>query len=294
MKVFMAKNRAVGKELERAMFMGRATHCNADIYSVDGATSPRLLEEVCRLRRESYRGVGIALDDGADGDMADRDGTYRQLVVWDREREEVVGGYRYAVGREARVEQLSLNRYMVLSDRFVGEYLPRGVELGRSFVSPRYQSGGNALTIYALDAIWEGLARVVKQESVEYLFGRVTLYDSLGAKARNLLVGYMRYASPVSEQLMVAREPFKVGISRRQYNEIFIGDTAQENYRILLSKMRQMDYRIPPIISSYLRLSPTLKLFDSYKNRSLGGVVECAIMLNVSEFYDNVKSRYRI
>lgn len=292
MKVFMAENRAIAKELERALFLGRATHCNADIYSVDGAVSPLLLEEVCRLRRESYKGVGIALDDGADGDTADRDGTYRQLVVWDRDRGEVVGGYRYAMGCEARVEQLSLNHYMVLSERFVKEYLPRGVELGRSFVSPRYQCGGNALTIYALDAIWEGLARIVKRESVEYLFGRVTLYDSLGVKARNLLVGYMRHASPVKESLMVARVPFKVGISRRRYSQIFIGDTAQENYRILLSKMRQMDCRIPPIISSYLRLSPTLKLFDSYRNENLGGVVESAIMLTISEFYESVKSRY--
>lgn len=290
----MAENRAVAKELERALFLGRATHCNADIYSVDGAVSPLLLEEVCRLRRESYKGVGIALDDGADGDTADRDGTYRQLVVWDRDRGEVVGGYRYAMGCEARVEQLSLNHYMELSERFVKEYLSRGVELGRSFVSPRYQCGGNALTIYALDAIWEGLARIVKRESVEYLFGRVTLYDSLGVKARNLLVGYMRHASPVKESLMVARVPFKVGISRRRYSQIFIGDTAQENYRILLSKMRQMDCRIPPIISSYLRLSPTLKLFDSYRNENLGGVVESAIMLTISEFYDKVKGRYEI
>lgn len=290
----MTKNSSIGKELEQALFLGRATHCNADIYSVDGAASPLLLEEVCRLRRESYQRVGVVLDDSVDGDMADRDGTYRQLVVWDRDRGEVVGGYRYAVGREARVERLSLSHYMVLSERFVKEYLPRGVELGRSFVSPRYQSGGNTLTIYALDAIWEGLAKVVNRESAEYLFGRVTLYDSLGAKARNLLVGYMQHASPVRELLMVARVPFKVGISRRRYNEIFIGDTVQDNYRILLSKMRQMDRRIPPIISSYLRLSPTLKLFDSYRNEDLGGVVESAIMLTISEFYDKVKGRYEI
>ena len=267
-------------------------HFGLTSQDINNTATPLLLEEVCRLRRESYKGVGIALDDGADGDTADRDGTYRQLVVWDRDRGEVVGGYRYAMGCEARVEQLSLNHYMVLSERFVKEYLPRGVELGRSFVSPRYQCGGNALTIYALDAIWEGLARIVKRESVEYLFGRVTLYDSLGVKARNLLVGYMRHASPVKESLMVARVPFKVGISRRRYSQIFIGDTAQENYRILLSKMRQMDCRIPPIISSYLRLSPTLKLFDSYRNENLGGVVESAIMLTISEFYDSVKLRY--
>lgn len=294
MKVFAAKNRALCQELERSQFLCRATHCNADIYSVDGGRAPRLLEEVCRLRRESYRGVGVTLEDRVGGDGVDSDGTYHQLVVWDRERCEIVGGYRYAVGRGARLERLSLCRYMALSREFVEGYLPRGVELGRSFVSPRYQSGGNALTIYALDALWEGLSEVVRREGVEYLFGRVTLYDSLGAKARNLLVGYMQYASPVTERLMTARAPYKVGISRRRYGEIFIGDTVQDNYRILLTQMRLMGRRIPPIISSYLRLSPSLKLFDSYRNYDLGGVIESAIMLTISEFYDSVKSRYRL
>lgn len=288
----MAKNRVLCKELERAISLGRATHCNADIYSVDGGAAPAILEEVCRLRKESYNGEGVALDDGVMGCDADRDGTYRQLVVWDRERGEIVGGYRYAVGRDVVADRLSLSRYMVLSDTFVRGYLPRGIELGRSFVSPRYQSGGNSLTIYALDSLWEGLAQVVKRESAEYLFGRVTLYDSLGTKARNILVGYMQHTSPIGERLMVAREPFKVGLSRRRYSEIFTGSTVQENYKILLSQMRQMDKRIPPIISSYLRLSPSLKLFDSYKNEDLGGVLESAIMLTISEFYDSVKSRY--
>ena len=291
MKDFTTKRETLCEELTRASFLGCATHCNADIYSVDGDSAPLLLSEICRLRSESYGGVGIALDDGECGDAADRDGTYRQLVVWDRERCEIVGGYRYAVGRGAKVDRLSLSRYMVLSESFLSEYLPRGIELGRSFVSPRYQSG-NQLTIYALDALWEGLAMVVRHESAEYLFGRITLYNSLGVRARNMLVGYMQHASSVIEPLMVAREPFKVGLSRRRYSEIFIGDTAQENYKILLLQMRQMDRRIPPMISSYLRLSPSLKLFDSYKNCELGGVVESAIMLTISEFYDSVKCRY--
>lgn len=294
MKVFLTKKQAICKELNDALFLGSATRCNADIYSVDGAAAPEILDEICRLRRVAYNGVGIDIGDSVERCDADRDGCYRQLVVWDRERGEIMGGYRYALGREVRAERLLLNRYMKLSDEFIFEYLPRGIELGRSFISPIYQSGDKGRTIYALDALWQGLARVVKREDVEYLFGRVTLYNSLGVRARNLLVGYMQYASPVIRQLMVARMPFKTGISRRRYGEIFVGNSTQENYKILLMRMRGMGQRVPPIISSYLRLSPTLKLFDSYKNEDLGGVVESAIMLTISEFYDDIKSRYRL
>ena len=122
----MTKYCAISKELERAVSLGRATRCNADIYAVDGGISPAVLAEICRLRKESYEGVGVELDDGTMGSNADRDGTYRQLIVWDRERGEIMGGYRYAVGRDVGAERLSLSRYMVLSDAIVKEYLPRG------------------------------------------------------------------------------------------------------------------------------------------------------------------------
>lgn len=293
MKLISTKSKVLSDELRYATYLGRATRWDADIYSVDGAQLPRVMAEICRLRRLSYMGVGVGLDDGV-GSVGDEDGTYRQLIVWDRCRGEIVGGYRYAVGREVDAERLSLSRYFRLSDCFRTEYLCRGIELGRSFVAPDYQCGANATTIHALDALWEGVARVVKFSQAEYLFGRVTLYEELGVRARNLLVGYMEHSAPMGERLMVARSPFKAGISRRRYNEIFIGSTPAENYKILLSMMRSMRRRIPPIISSYLRLSPSLRSFGCYRNEDLGGVAECAIMLTVKEFYEDVKERYCI
>ena len=293
MKLLSINNEALVEELRCANYLGRATRWDADIYSVDGGSSPNLMAEICRVRQLSYNAVGVALDDGR-GDEADLNGTYRQLIVWDRERSEIAGGYRYAVGREVEAERLSISRYYHLSEHFITEYLPRAVELGRSFVAPAYQCGVNGLTMYALDALWEGVARVVKSLQAEYLCGRVTLYDELGVRARNLLVGYMQYGSVLSESLMTAKQPFKTGISRRRYSEIFVGAKPEENYKILLSRMRSMHRRIPPIISSYLRLSPSLKLFGSYQNEDLGGVVESAIMLAVADFYDDVKRRYFI
>lgn len=293
MKLLSINNEALVEELRCANYLGRATRWDADIYSVDGSSSPNLMAEICRVRQLSYSAVGVALDDGR-GDEADLNGTYRQLIVWDRERSEIAGGYRYAIGREVEAEKLSISNYYHLSDRFITEYLPRAVELGRSFVAPAYQCGANKLTMYALDALWEGVARVVNGARAEYLCGRVTLYDELGVRARNLLVGYMQYGGSSTELLMTAKRPFKTGISRRRYGEIFVGAKPEENYKILLSRMRSMHRRIPPIISSYLRLSPSLRLFDSYRNEELGGVVESAIMLAVADFYDDVKRRYFI
>lgn len=293
MKLLTPKSAMLSEELRCATYLGRATRWNADIYSVEGGCSPHILAEICRLRKASYKSVGVELDDGV-GCAQDMDGAYRQLIVWDGNRGEIVGGYRYAVGRDVVAERLSLSRYFELSEEFKRLYLKRGIELGRSFVSPNYQCGANRLTIYALDALWEGIARVVQRTDAEYLFGRVTLYEELGVRARNLLVGYMQYGALPIGGLMVAREPCKVGISRRRFNQIFNGATPEDNYKILLSRMRSMRRRVPPIISSYLRLSPSLQLFGSYRNKDLGGVVESAIMLTIADFYEDVKRRYSL
>lgn len=197
------------EELRHAVCVGRATHCNADIYTFDGARCPNLMHEVWRLRQLSYGGVGVSLGGDAAGNRADVDGTCRQLIVWDDLQCQIVGGYRYTLCAEVAKERLSLWRYFTFTPHFENDYLPYAVELGRSFVSPDYQSASHRNTIFALDAVWEGLGRVVAGADVRYLFGRVTLYPSLGVRARNLLVGFMRYIFPARKLLMRARRPLR-------------------------------------------------------------------------------------
>ena len=240
----------------------------------------------------SYGEVGVALDDSARRCASDCDGSCRQLIVWDGAAEQIVGGYRYALGSNTDPQHLSIWRYYSLSSRFINDYLPSAVELGRSFVSPEYKCGGEHHRMYALDALWEGLGRVVVESDVRYLFGRVTLYPSLGVRARNLVVGFMRYLFPQREELVSARVPLRVGLSRYRCRKLFVGETIMENYRILMSLMRHMRRVVPPIISSYMRLSPTMQTFDAYANGDLGDVAEAAILLTVDDFYDGVKRRY--
>jgi hypothetical protein len=251
------------------------------------------MREVWRLREMSYREVGVALSGDVGGNAMDMDGVCRQLIVWDDEVRRIVGGYRYIVGAEvAGCERLSLSRYFSLSQRFVNDFLPRAMELSRSFVSPEYQCAVGRRTIYALDALWEGVGRLVEALDVRYLFGRVTLYPSLSTLARELLVGFMRYIFPSRERLMRAHAPLDVGLSRYRCRQIFVGETLAENYRILVSRMRDLQCAIPPIISSYMRLSPSMQTFDAYENSDLGGVAEVAIMLTVDDFYPEIKRRY--
>ena len=280
------------EELRDARLLYRSSGRYSEVYSFDGGRCRGLIAEVRRLRDDAFRAVGVALDDSREGDCGDVDGTYRQIVVWDAHRGAIVGGYRYAVGREVGAEALSLSRYFNLTERFVEDYLPRTLELGRTFVSRDYQRDATRESLYAISDLWQGIARVVAECGARYLVGRVTLYPSLSVRARDMLLGFMRYAFPPQEELMTAREPLRAGIARRCCRRIFVGETVAENYKILLQRMHEMGHTVPPIISSYMRLSPSLQTFDSYINEDLGGVVETAIMLNVEEMYDSAKRVY--
>lgn len=292
MRVSTTTIRGLREELRGATYVGRATHCCVDIYTFDGARCPRLMRQVWCEREASFRGVGVALGGDSKGDRADVDGTCRQLIVWDDTRQRIVGGYRYTFCADVEKERLALWRYFNFTPRFEHDYLPYAVELGRSFVSADYQCAIQRNTIFALDALWEGLGRVVVDADVRYLFGRVTLYPSLGARARNLLVGFLRYIFPPRESLMRARQPFTAGVSRYRCGKIFTGETLKNNYKILLSRLRSMHRTMPPILSSYIRLSPSMQTFDCYLNSDLGDVAEMAIMLTVDDFYDDIKQRY--
>lgn len=140
-------------------------------------------------------GTGLAVD--IDEEDLAGDGYY-QLIVWDPAEQEIVGGYRFIVCTSENPRHLSTEHYFTFSDKFRKEYLPYTIELGRSFVQPSYQSRGNSKSIYALDNLWDGLgALVVLNPKVKYLFGKVTMYASYKAMARNALIWFLRRYFPI-------------------------------------------------------------------------------------------------
>ena len=253
------------------------------------------MKEVGRLREESFRTIGAGSGKCEDVEVADIDGSYRQMILWDAEANAIIGGYRYAVGKHTPPDRMAMWRYFNFSYDFCNDYLPHAVELGRSFIQPLYQQRRNRKSIFAQDMLWEGMGAVVMSlGDIRYLLGKVTLYPSLGVRARNLLLGFMYHGFPSREGLVTARNPFVGGITLRHYKRLFVGSTPRDNYRILLARMRSMHRSIPPMISSYMRLSPSMRVFDTCINNDFGGVAETGIMLAIDEMYDEMRSRYFI
>ncbi len=209
-------------------------------------------------------GTGLAVD--IDEEDLAGDGYY-QLIVWDPAEQEIVGGYRFIVCTSENPRHLSTEHYFTFSDKFRKEYLPYTIELGRSFVQPSYQSRGNSKSIYALDNLWDGLgALVVLNPKVKYLFGKVTMYASYKAMARNALIWFLRRYFPDPDHLVAGKNPVQLDLDDPYYEHFFTGKTYEENYRILIQRIREFNENIPPLINAYMNLSPTMRVFDTVIN----------------------------
>ena len=265
-----------------------------EIYIFVAAECPNLMREVGRLREEAFRGAGGGTGEEVDIDAEDlADGGYYQLIVWDPNAEQIVGGYRFIVCTSEHPRHLSTEHYFHFSDRFRRRYLPYTIELGRSFVQPIYQTRGNAKSIYALDNLWDGLgAIVVLNPKVKYLFGKVTMYTSYKQVARNALIWFLHHYFPDREGLVKGIHPIDLQLDDPYYRELFSGENFQENYRILVQKIRELNEHIPPLINAYMNLSPTMKVFDTVSNPDFGDVEETGILVTVPDIYPEKKERY--
>ena len=159
-------------------------------------------------------------------------------------------------------------------------------------MQPSYQARGNAKSIYALDNLWDGLgALIVLDPNAKYLFGKVTMYTTYKAVARNALIWFLRRYFPDRENLVEGIHPLKLDLDDPYYEQLFTGRTYQENYRILIQKIREFNENIPPLINAYMNLSPTMRVFDTVSNPDFGGVEETGILVTIRDIYPEKRER---
>lgn len=265
-----------------------------EIYVITAADSPAVMREIGRLREVSFReaGGGTGQEVDIDEDDLASDG-YRQLIVWDPAAREIVGGYRFIVCRSTHPAHLSTEHYFRFSDQFREEFLPWTIELGRSFVQPRYQSRDNNKSIFALDNLWDGLgALIVTNPEVRYFFGKVTMYTNFNVEARNMIIYFMHRYFPDRDALMEGINPVEMEIDYAKFDAIFTGDNYNEDHRTLCQQVRERGENIPPLINSYMSLSPTMRVFPTVHNNDFGAVEETGILITIADIYPAKSERH--
>jgi hypothetical protein len=288
------------KELTDKIFVRDTNYGNNKIFIFTCKDSPNLLREVGRLREITFRYAGGGTGKSFDIDKYDTsDIPFKQLIVWNPRDKEIIGGYRFLHCKEMQINnkgivQTPTSKLFNFSNKFIKEYLPYTIELGRSFVQPNYQPTFNIRKgLHSLDNIWDGLgAVVIDSPDVKYLFGKVTMYPQFDSIARDLILFFLDKYFPDKEHLVFPHEPFKINTDKKIIAHIFTGCNYEENYKILLQKVRSLNEQFPPLINAYMNLSSTMKTFGTALNEAFGNVLETGIIVTIKDIYDIKKERY--
>jgi len=288
------------KELIHNKFIRFSNYGNNQIFSINSNNSPNVMKEIGRLRELSFRNAGGGTGEDIDVDECDfGEKSYQQLIVWDPKRKEILGGYRYILGSEAPTDkngviQLSTSSLFNFSEKFLNEYMPFTIELGRSFVQPNYQSTStDRKGLFALDNLWDGLgALTIMHPNIKYFFGKVTMYPDFNSTARNMILYFLKKYFKDTENLVIPIIPIKAETSDSEMEKIFRSDNYQGNYKILSQNVRNLGENIPPLINSYMSLSPTMKTFGTAINNHFGSVEETGILVTIKDIYNTKKDRH--
>ena len=273
---------------------------NNEIYVITAHNAPNVMKEIGRLREIAFREAGGGTGKSMDIDEFDiMDNCYKQLIVWKPEAEEIIGGYRYLLGTDVEIDDkgqpiLATSHMFYFSDKFMKEYLPCTIELGRSFVSLEYQSSRmGAKSLFALDNLWDGLgALTVIMPNVKYFFGKMTMYPSYVRKGRDMILYFLKKHFNDEDGLILPMKPLEIETSEEELKELFCEASFKNDYRILNSEIRKMGYNIPPLVNAYMSLSPTMKMFGTAINYGFGDVEETGILIAVDEILEEKRIRH--
>lgn len=290
---------AIESELTPERFLRHTNKGDNELYVVDAHSAPNTMLEIGRLREIAFRQAGGGT--GQPYDIDDYDTMpepCRQLIVWDPQAREILGGYRFITGDkidmssgEPRIATAHLFKF---SDHFIKDILPETLELGRSFVSVGYQSSrAGTKALFALDNLWDGLgALTVVYPHIKYLFGKVTMYPAFGRENLDLILGFLNKHFPDNEMLVRPINPISSSAMTPEVQAKFSGENYKEDYKILNRLIREKGLNIPPLVNAYMGLSPTMRVFGTAVNDEFGDVEESGIFLTISEILQEKKDRH--
>ena len=271
-----------------------------EIFIVNHFDSPNIMREIGRLREEAFRdsggGSGLSMDIDEFDTMED---PYQQLIVWDPDAEKIIGGYRYLLGTDIKLDEkgqpvLATAHMFHFSEKFIKEYLPFTIELGRSFIAPEYQSRQAGMkALFAIDNLWDGLgALAIEKPDMKYFFGKMTMYPEYNRQARDLIQHFLFKHFEDKEKLVTPLDPLVIETDKAYMDSVLYADDFNEDYKLLNAEVRKHGVNIPPLVNSYMSLSPTMKMFGGGINHEFSEAEETCILITFDEIHEAKKERH--
>ena len=296
-------------ELNEKRFLRDTNHAGNKLYIVDNACAPNVLREIGRLREIAFRAGGGGTGKSADLDEFDLDGAfkYKQLVLWDPDAECIIGGYRYVLCDNVMYDRFgqpimpSAHLFKFTRRYLKGAFL-KTIELSRSFIRPEYQSSEQGMkSLYSLDNLFDGLGGliVLYKGRMEYFFGKMTIYPSFPEEGLQMILYFLRKHFGTWEndlmhrldRMVIPKQPVKIKLTRK-FDHILTEKDFREDYKILKREIQNMGVNIPPLVNTYMNLSPTMKSFGAGINDEFGNVIEAGILIKFDELHPEKTRRH--
>lgn len=287
-------------ELTKDKMLRRTNKSNNEIYIVTAHDAPHVMQEIGRLREIAFRYYGGGTGCPVDIDEFDTmENAYRQLVVWSPDDEQILGGYRFLCGSDVKFDEtgkplLATSHLFNFSDTFNTRFLPYTVELGRSFVTLEYQSTrSGAKGLFVLDNLWDGLGALsVINPTLQYFFGKVTMYNTYNPEARNMILYFLSMHFPDPDGLITPIHPLETHTDLEKMKTLFKYDNFKDNYKVLNQEVRKFGINVPPLVNAYMSLSPKMRVFGTAINYEFGEVEETGILIAIDEILEDKKKRH--
>ena len=287
-------------ELTQERFLRTTNKAGNEIYIVNAHNAPNTMREIGRLREIAFRTAGGGTGQEVDIDQFDTmDNPCQQLIVWNPDARQIIGGYRYILGENIQYRtdgqpHIATSHLFHFSQKFIDRYMPYTIELGRSFVAVEYQSShAGAKSLYALDNLWDGLgALTIKHPQIKYFFGKFTMYPSFNTIGRDMILFYLKRHFGDKQKLVTPHNPLTFASKLTFLQRLFPIKAIKENYKILNREVRALGENIPPLVSAYTNLSATMKVFGTAINDEFGDVEETGILITVKDIYEEKRNRH--
>ncbi|MCF6206679.1 MAG: lysophospholipid acyltransferase family protein, partial [Sulfurovum sp.] len=280
----------IKQELKKGQILGK-TADGKQIILYDSMMENCVIHEIGRLREISFRHVGEGSGEKRDIDAYDF--YYKHLIIWDEEALEIADAYRigecWDIVEEFGVEGLYTSTLFRFDEKFF-PYFEQGLELGRSFVQPKYWNSR------ALDYLWQGIGAYVRTHSrVRYLFGPVSLSDSFIPQAKALIVYFYSHYFSAKEKLVSHKAPFKMTQQMKAYcEELFCGHDYRRDQRILKEELSYMGYTIPTLYKQYAEVCEEggVQFVDFGYDKHFNYCIDGFIVADLEKMKQSKRKRY--
>ncbi|OJV35760.1 MAG: hemolysin [Bacteroidales bacterium 36-12] len=288
-------------ELTPDKFLRPTNKSGNSIYIITAHDSPNVMREIGRLRELSFRAGGGGTGEEIDTDKYDfMEKPYKQLIVWDPDSEEIIGGYRFISGADVKLDEdgqptFVMSHLFNFNEKFIKEYMPYTIELGRAFVQPDYQTTKMGMkSLFALDNLWDGLGALIHSvKGAKYFIGKVTIYKNYPVVCRELIYEYLNKHFKDNENLILPKLPVQVSAKSKLFaKSVFTDVKSVDDYKLLNKAIRQEGENVPAMFNAYIGLTDTMKFFGSIKDDDFGSVYESGLMVIMDDLLETKKQRY--